>query len=260
MSERRDLVLLDRRDRVAVVTLNRPERRNALSSAMLVALATRLAEADADASVDVVVLTGADPAFCAGLDLAELAAGGHTIRPTDGPPWPSLAKPVIGAVNGPAVTGGLEVALACDFLIASDRATFADTHTRVGVVPFWGLSVRLPQAVGLRRAREMSLTGNFIDADRAAAWGLVNRVVPHHDLLPTALAVAADVVSADQPATRAMVAAYAAFAGGGPDAEAAEVAAADRFLGGGIDPAVIDGRRAAVLARSRQQRGLPSGR
>src|SRR6185437_16962741 len=130
-----------------------------------------------------------------------------------------------------------------------------DTHTRVGLVPFWGLSARLPQAVGLRRAREMSLTGNFIPADLALQWGLVNRVVPHDDLLPTAVALAADVASADQPATRAIRAAYATFAGGGPEAERAEVAAAGRFLGDGIDPVAIEARRIALLERSRSQRG-----
>jgi enoyl-CoA hydratase len=248
-------IRLEVRDRIGVITLDRPERRNALSTAMVHALAERLEEADGSDEVDVVVLTGTDPAFCAGLDLTEMAATGANLRPGDGHPWPSRTKPLLGAVNGPAVTGGLELALACDFLIASDRAAFADTHTRVGLVPFWGLSVRLPQAVGVRRAREMSLTGNFIDAERALAWGLVNRVVPHHDLLPLTMALASDISTADQAATREIVTAYAAYAGGGPDAERAELVAAERFLGAGIDPAVIEARRLALLERSRRQRG-----
>ena len=153
---------MDVTDGIALVTLNRPEARNALSSDMLSQLVGHMTRLDARADVDVLILTGAGPAFCAGLDLKEMAASGSNIRPADGRPWPELAKPLIGAVNGAAVTGGLELALACDFLIASEQARFADTHTRVGLVPFWGMSVLLPQAVGVRVAREMSLTGNFI--------------------------------------------------------------------------------------------------
>ena len=97
-----------------------------------------------------------------------------------------MATPVIGAINGVAITGGFEVALACDFLVASERARFADTHARVGIMPGWGLTVALPEAIGLRRAKEMSTTGNFVDAETALAWGLVNHVVPHDELLPFA--------------------------------------------------------------------------
>jgi enoyl-CoA hydratase len=143
------------------------------------------------------VLTGADPAFCAGLDLREYQALGRapdgvseTILSID-----ELRTPVIGAINGVTTTGGLELALGCDFLIASERAFFADTHARVGVLPGGGLSVRLPQAVGLRAAKEMSFTGRFVDAGEALRLGLVNRVVPHPDLLPTAHRIAAEVVA-----------------------------------------------------------------
>ncbi len=188
-----DLVLVDVSEGIALITLNRPEASNALSSAMLARLVEHMGQLDARADVDVLILTGAGRAFCAGLDLKEMAASGANIRPGDGRPWPQLAKPLIGAVNGAAVTGGLELALACDFLVASDRARFADTHTRVGLVPFWGMSVLLPQAVGVRVAREMSLTGNFIGADEACRVGLVNRVVPHDELLTVVRALAADI-------------------------------------------------------------------
>jgi enoyl-CoA hydratase len=107
------------------------------------------------------------------------------------------------------VTGGFELALNCDFLVASERARFADTHARVGIQPGWGLTVLLPQAVGLRRAREMSTTGNFVDAQTALAWGLVNRVVTHGDLLPTCRALAADIVSNDQAGVRRILRTYA---------------------------------------------------
>ncbi len=99
-------------------------------------------------------------------------------------PFPKLTKPLIGAINGVAVTGGFELALNCDFLVASERAKFGDTHARVGVMPGWGLTVLLPQAIGVRRAREMSFTGNFLSAEEALQFGLVNHVVAHDELLP----------------------------------------------------------------------------
>jgi enoyl-CoA hydratase len=151
-----DIVLCDVSERIATITLNRPEARNALSSEVLRLLPQRLREVDADDAVDVIILTGTDPAFCAGLDLKELGSTGANLGAGGGGgrgPFPELAKPIIGAVNGPAITGGFELALACDFLVASDRARFGDTHARVGVMPGWGLTVLLPQAIGVRRAR-----------------------------------------------------------------------------------------------------------
>src|ERR1700741_3050194 len=196
---------VETQDEVAVVTLDRPQRRNALTSALMVDIAETMARLDADPGVGAIVLTGRDPAFCAGLDLRELSTSGDNLRiDATGRPWPRLSTPVIGAVNGPAVTGGLELALHCDFAVASERAVFADTHARVGVLPGWGLSVLLPQAVGLRRAREMSLTGNFMDAQEALAFGLVNRVVAHDELLPVTLSIAADIAGNDQKAVRAL--------------------------------------------------------
>jgi enoyl-CoA hydratase len=248
-----DLVLVEVADRIALITLNRPDARNALSTEMLSQLIWHMARLDARVDVDVMILTGAGRAFCAGLDLKEMAASGSNIRPGDGRPWPELTKPLIGAVNGAAVTGGLELALACDFLVASDLARFADTHTRVGLVPFWGMSVLLPQAVGVRVAREMSLTGNFIGAEEAARVGLVNRVVPHEDLLSVARALAVDIASADQASTRVLVAEYARFCGGGSDALAEEIRIAEAFLGAGIDPVLIEQRRVALIERARQQ-------
>jgi enoyl-CoA hydratase len=240
-------------DGLAVIKLDRPDARNALDSGLLRDLPALMTEADHLDEVAVVVLTGSDPAFCAGLDLKELASSGANLRPADGRPWPELTKPLIGAVNGPAVTGGLELALACDFLVASERARFADTHTRVGLVPFWGMSVLLPQAIGLRKAREMSLTGNFIDAEEAFRLGLVNLVVPHDQLMVTALRLAADVADCDPSATRAMLRTYRQVSG---TAEAfdVEVRLAEAFVGEGIDAAVLEQRRQALLGRSRDQR------
>jgi enoyl-CoA hydratase len=161
---------------------------------------------------------------------------------------------VIGAINGAAITGGFELALACDFLVASDRARFADTHARVGIQPWWGLTVLLPQAIGVRRARELSLTGNFIDAQRAHDWGLVNHVVPHDDLLPFTRGLAADIASTDQRAMRRVRQTYA---------EGSQVTVGDAWLvesdvaaawqGAGLDAQEIERRRQGVVDRGRTQ-------
>src|SRR5215204_3061845 len=204
-----ETVLSETSERVCTVTLNRPDARNAMNTALQRSLAIALAGAEADDDVEVVILTGADPAFCAGLDLRELGStaanlvGGRDAehRSPFTVLW-TMTKPVIGAINGPAVTGGFELALACDFLVASERATFGDTHARVGVTPGGGLSVFLPQTVGLRKAKEMSLTGNFLDAREALEFRLVNHVVAHDELLPTARRLAADIVGNDQQAVR----------------------------------------------------------
>jgi enoyl-CoA hydratase len=265
-----DVVRYEVADRIATITLNRPDARNALSSEVLTLLPGYARQADADDDVDVVILTGADPAFCAGLDLKELGSTGGNLRGPgavgeDRPdlgtvegrpgPWPSIGKPVIGAVNGVAVTGGFELALACDFLIASERARFADTHARIGVQPGWGLTVLLPQAVGIRRARELSLTGNFLDAETALAWGLVNHVVAHDDLLPTARQLAADIATNDQVGARRILRTYAenefSYRGEGWRTESA--AARAWLKSGGGSPAEVEARRQAVMARGREQ-------
>jgi enoyl-CoA hydratase len=210
-------VLLEVVGRIATITLNRPAARNALDSATLHLLPLLVTQADADDDVDAIVLTGVDPAFCAGLDLKELSSTGDNLRsslpdgesdrPWRGPIAPT-AKPLIGAINGPAVTGGLELALACDFLVASDRARFADTHARVGIHSGWGLTVLLPQAVGIRRAREMTASGRLIDAETALVWGLVNHVVPHDELPEFTRALALDISSSDAVALRELYTTY----------------------------------------------------
>ena len=262
-----DVLVVEVADRVATVTLNRPQARNALNRDLRRALHRGMLALDADDGVDAVVLTGADPAFCAGLDLKELgaaaeASGEHLGAATpdeDSPasergPFPIIGKPVIGAINGPAITGGFELALACDFLVASERARFADTHARVGIMPGWGLSVLLPQAVGVRRARELSLTGNFLDAPTALTWGLVNHVVPHDELVPFCQRLAGDMVSNDPRGVRQMLATYAegSLLSAG-DAWEVEARVAREWQGAGIDPAEIEARRKDVMARGRTQ-------
>jgi enoyl-CoA hydratase len=259
-----DVVLVEIVDRVATMTLNRPEVRNALNAELRNAIVRVALELDADDSVDVVILTGSDPAFCAGLDLKELSSGENDLSRPDGDagdaglrrlPIPNTRKPVIGAINGVAVTGGLELAINCDFLVASDRARFADTHNRVGVQPGWGMTVLLPQAIGLRRAKEMSATGNYVDADTALAWGLVNHVVPHEELLPFCRQLGADIVSNDRAGVQHMFTTYD---------EASETSVAEAWLvesrnarrwldeGGGRKDDIAR-RREAIQARGRSQ-------
>lgn len=255
-----DLVLVATAGRVTTLTLHRPEARNALNSALMADLARALTEAEADDATDVVVLTGSDPAFCAGLDLRELGSTGSNLRggadAISLSPFAALwrmTKPVVGAVNGPCVTGGFELALACDLLVASERATFADTHARVGLLPAGGMSTFLPEAIGYRRAKEMSLTGNFLGAHDALGAGLVNHVVPHEDLLPTAHRIAADIAGNDQAAVRALKRLYDENARlSGAEAVANELRT---FKGWRFDPGEVERRRAGVVDRGRHQQG-----
>ena len=281
MSDDTPQVLLDVTDGVATITINRPQARNALNAHVRRTLPKLVQECEGRDDVDVMILTGADPAFSAGVDLKEIGAGaatGDDLRsgPPEGSglasmdmggrseegrlPWrgalPPRTKLLIGAVNGVAVTGGLELALACDFLIASEHARFADTHARVGVMPGWGLTVLLPQRVGVARAREMSVTGNFVDAALAYDWGLVNHVVPHDELLPYARQLAADCRTIDQIAVRRMLSTYDRNSLV-TDAEAwrIEDEVSRNWEGSGFDPAEIEKRRAGIMERGRAQTG-----
>ncbi len=197
----------DENSRVAIVTLNRPDARNAISPDLAEQLPACIRRADDDPSVRTIVLTGADPAFCAGFDLRDVGSGkkkGTNPHPGFWGALPPTRVPIIGAINGAAVTGGFEIALACDFLIASDRARFADTHAKVGMIPGWGLTVVLPRLIGAGRARRMSVTAEFIDAQRALEWGLVTEVVEHSRLLDRALEIAATIAANNGPAVSAI--------------------------------------------------------
>jgi enoyl-CoA hydratase len=264
-----DPVLVEIAERVAVITLNRPDARNALNRAVRKALPAAVERCDADDDVEVMILTGADPAFCAGVDLKEFGSGevrqgegfaevgeGRDTRTPFRGALPPHTKPLIGAVNGVAVTGGFEVALNCDFLVASDRARFADTHARVGVMPGWGLTVLLAQRIGIGRAKEMSITGNYIDAETALAWGLVNHVVPHDELLAYCRQLAADAVSNDQRGVRRMIQTYNEVTGTTVD-EGWDIEArvSREWEGAGFDPAEIEARRMKVVERGRSQIG-----
>lgn len=259
MSEIDSSVLLEVSERIATVTINRPEARNALSSNVLRLLPDQLRVAEADDNVDVIILTGADPAFCAGLDLKELGSSGGNLggpSTSDAPPqrgpFPPLTKPLIGAINGVAITGGFELALNCDFLIASERAKFGDTHSRVGVMPGWGLTVLLPQAIGVRRAREMSFTGNFMLADEALAFGLVNHVVAHDELMPFTRQLARDICGNEQDGVRQIRATYDAIATD-PDQWATEARDGKAWRKAQFSPEKVEARRRAIQERGQQQ-------
>jgi enoyl-CoA hydratase len=193
-------VVVERHGAVALLRLNRPAARNAMNATLAQATVEAVNEVQ-DAGA--IVITGTDPAFCAGLDLRQLGVPTLADLPRFTAAVAASAIPVVAAVNGPAVTGGFELALACDFIVASERARFADTHLRVGVYP-GPVLVDLPRRVGPAWAREMSLTGNFVDADTALRIGLVNHVVGHDDLVPYCVDVAAAMAEQDRSMVVAM--------------------------------------------------------
>jgi len=205
---------IEKEDGVTTLTLNRPKAMNALSRELRNSLVGAFRDLGGDADTGVVILTGAGRAFSAGLDLKELSVtgiGGADLgddRSEGAGDYDIIAamrafdRPIIGAVNGVAVTGGFELALACDVLIASSEARFADTHARIGILPGWGLSQKLPRMIGIGRAKEISFTGNYVSAEQAQAWGLVNRVVEPDLLLATCKVLARDMLSCVPEALR----------------------------------------------------------
>jgi enoyl-CoA hydratase len=260
MSEQ--VLKIEREGGIATLTLNRPDSRNALNAALRRALRDAFRELERDASVRAVILTGAGKAFCAGLDLKEMGergpgaggegeAGGlsHGLVET----IEAFPHPVIGAINGVAVTGGFELALACDVLIGSPEARFADTHARVGILPGWGLSVKLPRLVGVGRAKMISLTGNYVSAEEAERWGLLARVVPAAELLPACRALARDMLSCDPRTLRG----YKRLIDEGYGTTAAEArrheAAVSTEHMRSVSAGDIAGRRLGVVARGREQ-------
>ena len=203
-------LLVTKRDRIAFVTINRPDKMNALNAECKRELGDLFALLKADAEADAVILTGAgEKAFVAGTDIGELAAldavsgkefaaGGQAVFDL----IQHLGKPVIAAVNGYALGGGCELALACHIRLASDRAKFGQPEVNLGIIPGYGGTQRLSRAVGTGRAAEMILTGSPIDAEEALRIGLANRVVPHAELLAAAEAMAKSILAKGQIAVR----------------------------------------------------------
>jgi len=187
-------VLFSVENSIAVITLNRPERRNSINKNLLIGLYNGLEEVSGNNDIKAAVITGNGKSFCSGIDLSVIGKENIFDPRGDGKDLPDLfaacKKPIIGAVNGHAITGGFEIALNCDFLIASENAMFADTHARVGIHPGWGMTQLLQQAVGQRMAMQMSMTCQFIDAQTALRAGLVNEVVPHDELMPRVMQLA----------------------------------------------------------------------
>ena len=256
-----DPVLLVENDAgVATVTLNRPDAMNALSRDLRNAITRAFRELAADPETRVVILTGSGRAFCAGLDLKEL--GGESSDQRGAASDVDLVTairgfqgPVIAAVNGFAITGGFELALACDLIIASSEARFADTHARVGILPGWGLSQKLPRLIGVGRAKELAFTGNYLSAEQACAWGLANRVVPADELLDVCRALASDMLSCDPAALRGYKQMIDTGYGTSLDEGLAFEARASHDHMKGVTPEAIAGRRRSIQERGRSQSG-----
>ncbi|WP_261567150.1 enoyl-CoA hydratase [Frankia gtarii] len=253
-----DVLIAETLGTTRLITMNRPQARNALGGGLITELYSALVAADENPDVHVVVLTGADPAFCAGVDLKEAARDGKKYfdQFADTNCVGQVARmrtPIIGAVNGAAFTGGLELALGCDFLIASERAVFADTHVRVGVLPGGGMTAHLPLFVGIGNARRMSLSGAIVDAAEALRMGLVTEVVPHGELRERALAVAANVGEVDPRMTRGLKKVYAE----GIATYTAPASAAETRGTAETPPAFaeIEQRRVEVMAGNRARLG-----
>jgi enoyl-CoA hydratase len=242
-------------DGVLRLVLDRPAARNALSIAVRRGLIRAMRAADADAATRVVLLTGADPVFSAGVDLTE-SLGSDGRAPAGARTDPAAVvrttrTPVIAVVNGPCYTGALELALSCSFVIASERATFADTHAAVGLLPGWGQTALLPRAVGVRLARQMMLTGEPIDAAAALRAGLVTEVVPHDGLLARAGEIAAAVRDAHPGAGEATLGLLAEGDGLGlAHALALEAQAGLRWR---TDPVEVGRRFAARTRRGKKE-------
>jgi enoyl-CoA hydratase len=259
-TDRQDLIVVERpAEGVGVVRLNRPEARNALSVALRVAAGDAIRSLGEGGEVGAIVLTGTGAAFSAGVDLKELGAPGGAPRP----PRPKADDlvgaivgcpvPVIAAVNGLAITGGFEVVIACDIILASSEARFADTHARVGILPGWGITQRLPRLIGMPRAKQLSFSGAFLDATTAERWGLVNQVVEPDRLMDVAVALAADIAANDRRAVANLKRAYdegALVAMG--EGFGVEKAHAARHMAA-VRPEDIAARREAVQARNRAQ-------
>ena len=188
-----DIVKVELDGPVALVTLNRPDALNALNRALRAEIVSVFNELKENKDVRAVVLTGAGRAFTAGIDLKEAGQTGFALGADEDSKSIDMAR-ALADYPWP-ITGGFELALMCDVLLASEHAKFADTHARVGIVPGWGLSQKLSRMIGISRAKELSFSGNFLDAHTAERWGLVNRVYESDELVPAAMKLAHDMCS-----------------------------------------------------------------
>ena len=196
------VVLFEKRGTVGLITLNRPTRKNAITQQLLTELFDTVEKAGRDTDVGAMVLTGNGSSFCSGIDLDCLSTDNLVNPRGDGKDMVDVFKdchtPIIGAVHGYAITGGFELALNCDFLIADGTACFMDTHAKLGIHPGWGMTQLLQQAVGRKRALQISLTCEKIPAQKAFDWGLVNEVTEAGALLPRALELATSIADVNR--------------------------------------------------------------
>lgn len=208
MSRKESSVLLEVRESIATISLNRPHRHNAINHELLFQLYEAIEEAGSREDVKAVILTGNGKSFCAGVDLEAVRTEKLFDIREDGKELPevfkSCGKPIIAAIDGHAITGGLEMALCCDFILASNRAVFIDSHAKLGIHPGWGMTQLLPQAIGLRRAKQMSFTGQPVSALQALEWGLVNEVIPGEMLMVRVRQIAEHICSVNQPVLQKM--------------------------------------------------------
>jgi len=201
-----ETIRVERHERVAVVTLHRPEALNALSQLVMHELSAALAGFDRDDAIGCVVITGSEKAFAAGADIKEMSDQGYLDMYRDDwfAGWDAVTtfrKPLVAAVSGFALGGGCELAMMCDFIIAADSAKFGQPEIRLGVMPGMGGSQRLTRAIGKAKAMEMILTGRTMNAEEAERCGLVARVVASTDLLDDALATAQTIAAMSGPIT-----------------------------------------------------------
>lgn len=254
-------LLVERDGAVATLTLNRPTAMNALSPSLLRHLCNAFRELQGDKDIRVAILTGKGRAFCAGLDLKAL--GNHPDGLAafaihgDNDVYAALRafdRPIIMGINGVAATGGFELALMGDILIASSEARFGDTHCRVGLAPGWGLSQKLARIIGHSRAREAHFSGNFISAEQADAWGLVSRVV-EPDALAAACRQLADDIAGCVPWT---VKAYKALVNDGLEMTMGAGLAMEKqvmaYANARVSGDEIAANRQAVTSRGQQQK------
>ncbi len=262
-----DILLVERDGPVAILTLNRPKQLNALSVALRTQIVRTVREIGTGNDARAIVLTGNGRAFSAGVDLKEAGQKGFSLgvgdkKPADAAADMDLASafaacpwPVIGAINGFAITGGFELALMCDVLLASTEAKFADTHSRVGLMPVWGLSQKLPRIIGASRAKELSLTGNYLEAETAERWGLVNRVYAPEALLPAAKKLAAEMAGVEGGLLKRMKAVIDdGLALPLPEALKMEIVRGSAN-NSAITPEAAEESRKSAMARGREQAG-----
>ena len=201
-----DVVLVERRGRVAILTINRPKALNALNTDVLAAMLAAAIPLDQDRDIGCIVLTGSEKAFAAGADIKEMNSKSQMDMYygdffADWDRFARLRTPKIAAVNGFALGGGCELAMMCDIILASDTAKFGQPEIKLGVIPGMGGSQRMAKAIGKAKTMDMVLTGRMMDAEEAERAGLVARIVPSADLLDEAVKTAETIASYSKPST-----------------------------------------------------------